>query len=135
MGQRHECRFELPAQHDVGMPPEQVILVQDGVEAAERDDAVGIQLPHPLDRTHAYPQRRVHRHDDGDQPSAPDFGFIERFDGEIERVGRKAVSLEECAGPRQAQRLVAQLIAGDQEDGSTFTHRGKCSGVAGPLKR
>jgi 5'-nucleotidase len=47
--------------------------------------------------------------------SGPIVDIVERLDGEIAGVRLVAGALEECLGPRNAEGLVAELVAGDEE--------------------
>ena len=70
----------------------------------------------------AEPQRGVHGDGDGDQPGPPDPRRVERLDGEVERGGMEPGADQERRRNRDALRLVAQLVGGDEEDLSLAPH-------------
>ena len=58
----------------------------------------------------------MHRHGHGDDPGARRLLGIEGLDGHVHDAGRVAPRLEERRRPGDGERLVAQLVARDQED-------------------
>jgi len=60
----------------------------------------------------------MHRHGDSDEPGSTHLSFVERLYGEVDGRRGEAGPLEKRPWPRQAERLVAQLVAGQQQDGA-----------------
>ena len=113
--QRDEGALELSADDRVRDSGSQVVGVEQRVQSVEADEALGIELPDAVRRPHAQPERGVHRYRNPCEPGAPDFEFIEWIDREVEVVGSVSRALEERAGPCDPERLVAQLVAGDEQ--------------------
>ena len=109
-------RTSCAAEDIIGDSREQVFGVEQRVEAVKDDAALRVDAANPLGRADAEAQRRVHRDRDGDQLGAADLGVVPRLDGEVERIGREAGALEEGFGPGDAQGLMAERVAGDEED-------------------
>ena len=117
--QADEGLLELAAQHRIGAVREEIGRVEQGVQAVEHDAASGIEPSDPVRRlAPPQPQRGVHRDADRDDLRALDLVLVERLDRQVERVGRISRPLEKRLRPGQPQRLVAQLVAGDEEDRS-----------------
>jgi len=112
----HELDFRLATQHRVGNVGEQIRGVEQGVQPVKYDPAGGIHAADPLRRPDAKAKRGVHRHGDRDEPRLPQRGFIEGFDREVDGCRDIARPLEEGLRPGQPQRLVAELVAGHEED-------------------
>ena len=115
--------FEFPAEHGVGDAVEQVVGVQHGVEAEEGDAAVRIALADAARGAHAEAQRRVHGDGDRDDGGAADLRVVPGLDREVQGVGGESRAGEEGSGPGEAERLVAELVAGDEEYGAGVCHR------------
>ena len=122
LGERHERRLRLAADHGVDAVGEQVLGVQLRVEPVGRDVARGVHRADALDQRDAEPERGVHRHGDGDEPGARHLVGVERLDGDVHDGRRVAARLEERRRPRDGERLVAQLVARDQEDRPGLPH-------------
>jgi hypothetical protein len=123
--QRDQSRLELTAEDGIAAVGQQVVGVQRGVEPVEAHVAAGIHAPHFFSRLHAEPEGRVHGDGDGHEPRARHAAGIEWLDGEVESRGREAGALEKGERRGQGQRLVAELIAGQQEDRPLFSQRGR----------
>ena len=114
--QRHQLAFEFSPHHPIGDVIEQELGAQQCVQAAEHDPAARVQAPDALGRGHAKPQGRVHRgHDGGD--ACPAHGrLVQGLEREIERPRRVPRALEKRHGPREAEWLVTELVAGHEQD-------------------
>ena len=83
----------------------------------------GIDVPHPLAHADAQPQRRVHRDTDADKLRAGEQLLVELVPRDVQRYRCKPRALDESQRQSQPQRLVAQLVAGDQNYRAWLTHR------------
>ena len=57
---------------------------------------------------------------------------VEGVDGEVEQGGVVAAALEDGGGPRHRQRLMAELVAGHQQDVARIPHATQCTRPVGP---
>ena len=96
----------------------QVLGIEQRIQAVEHDAARAVQAAHLLGRPDPQPERGVHRDADRHEPRPPRLVGIERLDGEVEGLRGVARLLEEGARPGQPQWLMAQLVAGDEENGA-----------------
>jgi hypothetical protein len=108
--------FHFSRQDAVGAPVQQLVRVQRSVVTEEADVRRRVEDAHTLGRGHADAQRGVHGDADGHDARALDLLGVQRLDRQIEHGGGIARALQEGGGPGDRQRLVAQLVAGDQED-------------------
>ena len=82
----------------------------------------GINVPHPLGHADAQPQRRVHRDTDADKLRAGEQLLVELGPRDVQRDRCKPRALKESQRQSKPQRLVAQLVAGDQNYRAWLTH-------------
>jgi len=75
---------------------------------------VGVQGAYVLGGAHAQSQRRMHRHTDADEPGASRRRAREGIDGQIDGRDGHARPPQHGRRPGQAQRLVAQFVAGQE---------------------
>ena len=87
----------------------------------------GVDRAHPLGHGHAQPKRRVHRHRDQDHPGSLDALGVEGLDGDVHDRRPVALALEKRGRPGNGQGLVAELVAGHEEDGAGFLHTQECT--------
>ena len=116
LGERHERRLGLAADHGVDAVGEQVLGVELRVEPVGRDVTRGVHGADALDQRDADPERGVHRHGDGNEPGARHLVGVERLDGNVHDGRRVAARPEERRRPRDGERLVTELVARHQED-------------------
>jgi hypothetical protein len=95
---------------------EEVVPVQHGVQPVEADRRIGVQGANPLGRAHADPEGRMHRHGQRDQARAAHLTSVQRLHRQVHRLRCEAGALQESEREREAERLVSQLVAGDQQD-------------------
>ena len=107
--------LEFAADDGVRHMRQQVVRIEQGVQAVETDEGMGIQPADALRGAHADPQCRVHRHSNPDEAGALDLDIVELVHREVEHGRPVRRPLQEGPGPGNPQGLVAQLVAGDQE--------------------
>ena len=114
--QGDELLLQLASQHRVGAVGAQVLGIEQRIQAVKDDPARAVQAAHLVGRPDSQPERGVHRDADRHEPRPPSLVGIERLDGEVEGLGRVSRQLEERAWPGQAEWLMTQLVARDQEN-------------------
>src|SRR5438445_925097 len=101
--------------------------VERRVEPVERDVTRGVGGPDaPSDRD-AQAKGRMHRHRDRDQLGPPHALGIEWLDRHVHHRRRIALALEKGRRPRDGQRLVAELVARDEQDRARLLHVEECT--------
>ena len=131
LDERRQRRLRLAADHRVHAVGEKVLPVQLRVQSV-RDDVTGrVHRAHTPDQGDADPEGGVHRHRHGDDPGAPHLVGVEGLDGHVHDRRGVAARLEERRGPGHGKRLVAQLVARDQEDLPGRAHRASTLPPAG----
>src|SRR5438445_1411051 len=120
---RLELRCELDqggigfaAQDGVGDAGQEILGVEGRVEAIEREVTGGVHGPRPLGDGDAEAERRVHWDGDRDEARPAHLLGIERLDGDVQQGRAISPALEERRRPGDGQRLVAELVTGDEED-------------------
>ena len=121
-GQLDERVFHFAAHDGVRAVSQEMLGIQRRVQAVEADVGRRIFLAHARGDPDAEAQRRVHRHGDRDEARAANALGIEGLDGHVEHGWPIAGALEEGRRPRHGQRLVAQLVAADEEDRAGLAH-------------
>ena len=95
---------------------QQIVAVEPGVEAEEAEVGVRIRCARLPRRVHADAQRSVHGYGNGDQVGAGRSAGWELLDGQVGSCGVKGGFPEGGQRPGQAERLMAEFVAGDQQD-------------------
>ena len=113
---RDQRRLVLATDHRIAAVLEEVVGIQRRVETIEADVAAWIHAADLLCHADPQPERGVHGHGDRHEAGMGKPCRVERLDRDVERFGRVAGALEESQRRGEGQRLVAQLIAGDEED-------------------
>jgi len=121
--QGHERLLRLASQDVVRVTPQQVLRVERRIQSVKHDSAIRVAPPDPLGGAHTEPQRRVHGDRNRDESSSPHFGFVKRFHGEIDRVRCEPGALEKGAWPCEPERLMAQLVARNEQHGAMVAER------------
>jgi len=121
--QLDERGLTLAGDHALGAVGEEVLRVEAGVEPEEADMAAGTHGAHALRDRHAEPEGRVHGHRDGDQLRARDLVGVEGLHRHVHHRGPVAQALEEGRRPRHRERLMPELVAGNEEDLARLFHR------------
>ena len=88
------------------------------IQAVEANEAIRIEAADPLRGTYPKPERRMHRHRDAHKARVLHLGVVECLNRKIEDVGLIARPLQERAWPGDPERLVAKLVAGNEEQGA-----------------
>ncbi len=115
LGQRAQRLLVFTADQRIRQATTQkVCSVEEGIEAVEADMRLGIRRAHALGNAHAQPQRGMHRRRDGDQPRVRHPGIRQWFHGGINGQRSEASSAQHRQRRGQAERLMSQLVAGDQ---------------------
>ena len=122
LNEAHQGGLDLAAHHRVADAGQQMVGVERGVEPVEGDVAAGVDGPHALGDDDPETERRVHRHRDGHELRARDALGVERVDRHVDHRRRIAGTLEERGRPGDREGLVAELVAGDQEDRAGLLH-------------
>ena len=119
---RHQRFLALATQNGIGSSTrtDEHFRVEGGVEPVKAELAARIELPDALGHEDTQTERRVHRDRYRDEIRAPYFVLVERLHTQIDGLGLDASAVQKSQRARQAQRLVSQLVAGDQE------HVGAC---------
>ena len=115
---RDQRRLVLAADHRIAAVLEEVVGVQRRVETVEADVAAWIHAADLLRHADSQPERGVHGHGDRHQAGLGKPCRVERLDGDVERLGRVAGTLEKGQRRGEGKRLVSQLIAGDEKGSS-----------------
>ncbi len=113
----HQRRLDLAPDHRICHMAEQVIGVEGGVEPIE-DVTPRIDPTDFFGHADAKPQRRVHRDRDPDEPRSGRLLPIEALDRDVLRLRGEPGTIQEPERRGEAERLVAELVAGDQQDGA-----------------
>ena len=79
-----ERRLKFTADHAVGYPVEEVVLVERCVEPEIADVALRIQSPDQLTGFDTQSDRRVHGSRDSHEVGSADLGLVDNLDGEIQ---------------------------------------------------
>ena len=116
-------RLELTPDHRICHGAEQVVGVEGGVEPIETDVTPRIGPTDLFGHADAEPQRRVHRDRDPDEARARRLLPIEALDADVQRLRGEPRALQEPERRGEAERLVAELVAGDQQDGARAPQR------------
>ena len=111
-----ERRLKLTADHAVGRAVEKVVLVKRSIKAEVADVALRVQSPDQRTGFDAESDRRVHRDRDSHEVGSADLGLVQKLDGEIQAFHLVAAPGQYVRGSGgYSERLVAELIAGDEE--------------------
>ena len=62
----------------------------------------------------------MHRYGHAGEARASHRGVVQRLDCEVDGGGREPRPLQERPGPRQAERLMAQLVTRHEQHGAAF---------------
>src|SRR5207247_4566502 len=93
-----------------------------GVQAVEGEVAGRVHGPRALREGDADAERGVHRDGDRDEARLAHRLGIERLDGDIQDGRAVSPALEKRRRPRDGERLVAELVAGDEKDRPRLFH-------------
>ena len=115
-GEGNERRLALTANAEVGPVFQQVIGVQRRVEAVQADFGGRIDLTDALGNTDTEAQRGMHRDGDADELRSGDLFRLEALDRDVQRVRRETGPLQKRLRQCGTERLMAQLVAGDQQN-------------------
>ena len=111
-----ERRLKFTADHAVGYTVEEAVLVKRSVEPEVADVALRIKSPDQLPGLDAESDRRVHGSRDPHKVGPADLDLVDNLDGEIQAFHLMAPFGDQvCCSGRYAERLMAELIAGDEE--------------------
>ena len=122
LGQRDQDRLGFAGDDRVGDRSSAVVLlhevtaVEPGVEAEEADVGAGIGGTGFEGRVETDAQGSVHGHGNGDQVGGSRCVCREILDGQVYCCRVKADGAQGGQRPGQAERLVAEFVAGDQQD-------------------
>ena len=121
LGQRHQGRLGLAPEHGVDPLGEEVLPVELGVEPVRHDVARGIDGP---DRSITWrPTRSALRIGPTRRRAGPRRPLgIEGLHRDVHDRRHVAARLQERRRPGDAERLMAQLVAGHQEDLAGLSH-------------
>jgi hypothetical protein len=132
LGERDQRPFRFPGNHRIAFAGgEQVLGVEPRIEAVVDEHRSRIERPHLARGLDADPERGVHGHRDADECRPSDPFAVEALDRQVETGGSKTRPIEERRGRSQADRLVPELVAGDEEDVSGMAHQSAASHAAG----
>src|SRR5262249_6848532 len=116
--------FALPGGAEVRAVAEQIVRVERRVQPVKADPGRRILPTDAGGDADAETERRVHRDGDQDEPGAANPLDVERLHRDGEHGRAEAGALEKRRRPGDGERLMAELVAGDEENGARFSHRG-----------
>src|SRR5438034_6411530 len=106
----------------VGRVLQEILGVERRVESVEGDVAGRVHGPHTRREGDAEAERGVHRDRDRDEARLAHPLGVEWLDGDIQDGGAVSLALEKRRGPRDGERLVAELVARDKENRPRLFH-------------
>jgi hypothetical protein len=109
-------RLELAPDHRIGYVAEQVVGVEGGVEPIEADVTPRVGPTDLFGHADAEPQCREHRDRDPDEARSGRLVPIEALDGDVQHLRGEPRALQKAERRGEAERLVAKLVAGDEQD-------------------
>ena len=95
---------------------QEILGVQRGVESVEAEMRAGVEDPDAARQVHPDPHGRVHGHRDADEAGPADDILRDRFDRGVDDRDVISFGLQASGGGGQAEGLMAQFIAGDEQD-------------------
>ena len=113
-----ERPFELATYGRIRAVFEQIVLVEQAIEAIKANMALRIRLTYFRRHFYAEPERRVHRYADADEFRIRYFLLGEILRRHVHRPGLKARFAQKSQGRGDGNGLVSQLVAGDENDGA-----------------
>jgi hypothetical protein len=96
--------------------------VERGVEAEEAEVRARVLRAGARRHFHAQAQRGVHRHRERDDPGPRQLLRVHRLDRDVHQRGPVPGALQEGGRPGHRERLVAQLVAGHEENVARLAH-------------
>ncbi len=103
----------------VGHSPHDAVPADGRVQPVEADREIGSAAAHPCCTLDGEAHRSVHRHREGNGLSPIRRPAIEWLDGEVEGADVVACSAKSAGGDGDVERLMAELIGGDDQDSHT----------------
>ena len=117
-----ERLFEFASDYRIGAVGQEIVCVQRGVESVVALVRVRIEVPDPARQVHPHPHGRMHGNRDADKPGTPDGIFRDRLDRGIDYGDFVSIGLQAGRRGSEAEGLMTQFIAGNEEDAIITFH-------------
>ncbi len=113
-----ERLFELAADDEIGVLFQQIVSIEPGVESVKADQRLRVGPAHPLCQLSAQSQCGMHRHRERDQSRCVDVVIRQHVDGGVHNTRRIAMLPQIGVREGEIERLVAEFVARDEQNGS-----------------